>query len=329
MSRVLVTGGAGYVGSHACKELARAGHEPIVYDNLYRGHRELVKWGPLIESDIRDREALGHAFRAYRPDAVMHFAALASVEDSVKNPLECYDVNVSGTLVLLETMMAEQVARIIFSSSCCVYDAGSTHPFTEATPLAPSNPYGWSKFLVEQCLADVAAAHDVASVALRYFNASGADPEGDVGEWHEPETHLIPKLLAAAAGDASNFRVNGNDYPTPDGSCIRDYIHVSDLARAHVCALDFLTRNRGAHIFNLGTGRGTSVFEMLSATAALTGRAVSTVVGPRRPGDAPRLVADAGKAERELGWKAVNQDVSASLRDAWNWYRKLRERQSC
>jgi UDP-glucose 4-epimerase len=320
MTSILVTGGAGYVGSHACKELARAGYTPVVFDNLSHGHIELVKWGPIVRGDIRDSHVLMDALRIHRPSAVMHFAGLTSVEESVRNPLEYYDVNVRGTIVLLNAMFAHRVTKLVFSSSCCVYDSSLPPPFDEATPVAALNPYGHSKLMSEKIIADAASARGVSSVALRYFNACGADPEAETGEWHEPETHLIPKLLAAAAGNAAAFQIHGNDYATPDGTCVRDYVHVSDLATAHVLALEFLTGNHGPHIFNLGTGRGTSVMEVVSAAREVTGRNFPVVISRRRTGDASSLVADATRAAQILGWKAKRQSIVDNIEDAWRWH---------
>lgn len=319
--RVLVTGGAGYIGAHACKALAAAGHEPIALDNFITGHRWAVKWGPLAEVDLNDRDAVIAAFRQYRPDAVMHFAALSIVGDSVKEPDLYYRTNVSGTLNLFEAMALTGVKRFVFSSSCATYGETSEMPLTEKTPQHPLNPYGQSKLMVEQMLRDFSAAGGPGAVALRYFNAAGADPDGEIGEEHEPETHLIPLILQTAAGRRSHISVFGSDYDTPDGTCVRDYVHVMDLAAAHISALENVTPGT-FETYNLGTGHGHSVREVIEAARRVTGRDFEVREAPRREGDAPLLVADASKAKAGLGWTPQYGDLDEIVRTAWHWMRR-------
>lgn len=317
--RVLVTGGAGYVGSHVCKELARQGHEPVTFDNLSRGHREAVRWGPLEVGDVRDEARLRDVLVRYRPASVLHFAALAYVGESVQDPSLYYRNNVIGTLCLVDAMREEGLDQIVFSSSCAVYGTPETVPISEACPRAPISPYGRSKFVAEQVLVDCGQAYGVRSVALRYFNAAGADPEGEIGERHEPETHAIPLALRAVQGQGA-FHVFGTDYPTRDGSAVRDYIHVSDLALAHVAALHYLAQGGGTTQINLGTGFGTSVLELLAATTRVTDRPVPVVYGERRPGDAPMLVAEANRAQTVLNWQPHYTSIDEIIETAWRWH---------
>ena len=323
MNNILVTGGAGYVGSHAAKALAASGYTPVVYDNLSNGHREFVRWGPLVEADILDGAALASAMQRYRPAAVMHFAGRIEAGASVIRPDLFYRTNVLGTLAVLEAMREHDVPTLVFSSTAAVYGAPARSPIPESAAIAPINPYGAGKAASERMISDFGSAFGTRWVALRYFNASGADPDGETGEWHDPETHLIPRLLAAAAGSDPEFRVNGADYATPDGTCVRDYIHVSDLARAHVRAIAFLEDRSGTHVFNLGTGTGTSVRAMISTAEAVTGRTIKVVEGPRRAGDATSLVADVRKAAQELGWTAQVTAVADHVRDAWRWHQRF------
>jgi UDP-arabinose 4-epimerase len=323
--RVLVTGGAGFIGSHACKALARAGHEPIAFDSLRTGHRHAVKWGPLEQGDIRDGAALDRAFATYRPDAVMHFAALAYVGESVEQPEIYYDTNVGGTLSLLEAMQRAGASRIVFSSSCAVYGAPETVPIPEAAPCKPMNPYGRSKLMAEQIIADCCDAYSMAGIALRYFNAAGADPEGELGEEHDPETHLIPIVLQTALGQRDSVSILGTGYPTPDGTCIRDYIHVTDLADAHVSALEAL-REKTLSAFNLGTGRGYSVCEVIDAAREVSGRQIRSVNAEPRPGDPPVLVAGAGRAAAELAWTPRHSDLKPMIGHAWEWLARQHDR---
>ena len=320
--KVLVTGGAGYIGSHAAKALAKAGHEVVVYDNLSTGHREAVRWGPLIVGDIRDRPRIEAVLREQRPDMVMHFAALAYVGDSVRDPARYFDVNVGGSLALLEAMRACEVGRIVFSSTCATYGIPAELPIHEATPQAPVNPYGFTKLAVERMLKDFEAAYGLRWIALRYFNAAGADPEGELGEEHDPETHAIPLAIMAALGKEPAFSVFGEDYPTPDGTAIRDYIHVSDLAQAHVLACEHLARGGESTALNLGTGQGTSVREIVRAVEAATGRPVPVVAAPRRAGDPPCLYADGASARRVLGWSPAYSALDKIVASAVRWHRR-------
>ena len=316
---MLVTGGAGYVGSHACKALARAGYLPVVYDNLSRGNAWAVKWGPLERGDLANAARLAAILRRHRPFAVLHFAALAYVGESVADPQRYYRNNVGGTINLLQAMRETEVHRIVFSSTCAVYGVPKKIPIPENHPQSPLNPYGHSKRVVEQMLSDSAAAYGLRSVSLRYFNAAGADPDGEIGEVHDPETHLIPLALEAAAGSRRKLTIHGANYPTRDGTCIRDYVHVADLADAHVLALRYMARNRGASAFNLGNGGGFSVRQVIAAAERVTGRNIQVREGPRRPGDSPVLVGDAGSARRKLGWKPRYRDLEAIIGTAWRW----------
>jgi len=322
MSRILVTGGAGYIGSHCCKALAAAGFEPVVFDNLHMGHREAVRWGPLIEGDMRDAEALKAAVREARPDAIMHFGALALVGESTAHPERYYAVNVGGTLNLLEAMQRTGVARLVFSSTCATYGEPDRVPITEDTPKRPINPYGATKLACERMMEDFDAAHGLRSVRLRYFNAAGADPEGEIGEWHDPETHLIPLVLVAALGRRPAISIFGTDYPTPDGTALRDYIHVMDLAEAHLAALRHLLAGGASAAVNLGTGNGASVREVIQTVESVTGRKVPVSEEPRRAGDPPALIADPSRAQKLLKWRA-RSDLSAMIADAWRWHLKL------
>ena len=319
-SNILVTGGAGYIGSHACKALAQAGFTPVSYDNLVYGHRWAVRWGPLEEGDIADRERLDAVIERYRPAAVMHFAAYAYVGESVSDPGKYYRNNVAGTLTLLEAMRDHGIGQLVFSSTCATYGIPQRTPIDEDHPQCPINPYGASKLMIERMLHDFDTAHGLHSVALRYFNAAGADPDGEIGEDHEPETHLIPLALQAALGQRDSLQVFGTDYPTLDGSCIRDYIHVADLARAHVQALRYLADGGATTALNLGTGRGYSVLEVIEAARKVTGRDISTQLRARRPGDPPILTAAADKARHLLGWQPRQADLTETLSHAWRWH---------
>ena len=319
---ILVTGGAGYVGAHACKALAARGYCPVVYDNLVYGHREAVKWGALEIGDIADRATLDAAIAKHRPAAVMHFSAFTYVGESVADPGKYYRNNVAGTLSLLEAMRDAGINRLIFSSTAATYGKPLGVPIPEEAVKAPINPYGHSKLIAEQMITDFAAAHELRAVALRYFNAAGADPDGEIGELHDPESHLIPLAMQAATGDGPPLTLFGDDYPTPDGTCIRDYIHVADLADAHVRALEWLDGNPGAHAFNLGTGRGQSVREVLDAVADVAGKPVPHSIGPRRAGDPAELVSDPTKANRELGWTPQMSNLESIVATAWAWHRR-------
>jgi len=319
---VLVTGGAGYVGSHACKALAAAGYRPVVLDDLSRGHAAAVQWGPLEVGSIADRACLDSVLERHRPGAVLHFAAFAYVGESMSEPLAYYRNNVGGTVTLLEAMRDHGVGRLVFSSTCATYGVPRELPIPESHPQEPINPYGRSKLMVERILADVDAAHGLRSIALRYFNAAGADPDGAIGEQHEPETHLVPLVLEAAAGRRECVTIHGTDYDTPDGTCLRDYIHVTDLAEAHVLALRALERGAASTAYNLGNGRGFSVREVIRAVERVTGCEVPVASGPRRAGDPAALVGSAERAMRELGWSPRHADLEQIVATAWAWMRR-------
>lgn len=321
---ILVTGGAGYIGSHTCKVLAQHGYTPVTYDNLSRGNAHAVKYGPFEQGDIADAARLGAVIDQYAPEAVIHFAAHSFVGESVTDPAMYYQNNTVGTLSLLDTMRAKGMDKIVFSSTCATYGTPQRLPMDETTPQAPINPYGQSKLMIEHVLRDYAAAYGLSSVALRYFNAAGCDLDGEIGEEHDPETHLIPLMLEAAytQDPARALTVFGDDHPTPDGTCVRDYIHVLDLADAHVRALDLVAREPGFHALNLGTGTGYSIRELIEATRRVTNAAVPYAMGPRRAGDPPELVADPKLAFEKLGWVPQHSDVETILSSAWGWIAK-------
>ncbi|MEC9344699.1 MAG: UDP-glucose 4-epimerase GalE [Pseudomonadota bacterium] len=322
MNTVLVTGGAGYVGSHCCKALGAAGYLPVTFDNLSTGHRDLVKWGPLVEGDVRDTAAVAAAIAEHRPVAAMHFAALALVGESMRHPDRYYDINLGGTLALLRALTAGGVGALVFSSTCAVYGEPGEASIVEELSKAPVNPYGFTKLACERMMADFEAAGGPRHAPLRYFNAAGADPDGETGEHHENETHIIPIVLDVALGRRESVQIMGTDYPTPDGSAIRDYIHVADLADAHLRALNRLLEGGASRPFNLGTGTGTSVREIVGAVEAVTGRSVACSEAPRRPGDPPRLVASASRAATELGWQPRRSDIKTIVADAWDWHQR-------
>jgi UDP-glucose-4-epimerase GalE len=322
VARLLITGGAGYVGSHCAKALAQAGHEGIVFDNLQFGHPEFVRWGKLIKRDIRDAAALDAIFSENRIDAVMHFAALAYVGQSVAAPSIYYDVNVHGTHVLLDAMVRAGVRAIVFSSSCAMYGEPECPLINESVSLNPINPYGFTKLVCERMMDDFDRAYNLKSARLRYFNAAGADPTAETGEDHNPETHLIPLVLDAAAGMRPEVQVFGTDYPTPDGTAIRDYIHVCDLARAHVLALQYLLDRGETIALNLGSGRGISVHQVIETVRTVTGRELIVRDAPRRSGDPAVLVADATKARKMLGWVSERRDFVTIIADAWRWHKR-------
>ncbi|HZT89330.1 MAG TPA: UDP-glucose 4-epimerase GalE [Stellaceae bacterium] len=319
---VLVTGGAGYIGSHACKALARAGYRPVAYDNLSRGHREAVRWGPLVEGDIGDRAQLAAALRAHEISAVMHFAAFAYVGESVADPALYYRNNVEGALSLLDAVRESPVRFIVFSSTCATYGIPQSNPIGEATPQLPVNPYGETKLAIERALRWYGEAYGLRYAALRYFNAAGGDPDAETGEDHDPETHLIPLILRAMLGTAPPIGIFGTDYPTPDGTAIRDYIHVQDLAEAHVAAVEYLAGGGDSVALNLGTGQGHSVLEVIAAVERAAGRMVPQREAPRRAGDPPVLVADARLAAEVLGWQARMSDLDTIIRTALAWERR-------
>jgi UDP-arabinose 4-epimerase len=325
---ILVTGGAGYIGSQTCKAIAAAGYTPVAFDNLVSGHKWAVKWGPLIEGDILDRAQLQSALREYQPKGVMHFAAFADVGESVAHPLNYYRNNVVGTLNILEAMREEGVNRLVFSSTCATYGIPQIMPIPESHPQNPINPYGASKLMNERMLRDVGVSDSLRSTSLRYFNAAGADPDCEIGEQRHSEGHLIPLVLQVAAGQRPHITVFGADYDTPDGTCVRDYVHVADLAEAHVLALEALERGSTFKSYNLGTGKGFSVREVIDTAKAVTGRSIATQEGPRRAGDPPCLMADPSLAKHELGWKPRYGNLDGIIATAWNWVLTLQARQA-
>jgi UDP-arabinose 4-epimerase len=321
MQTILVTGGAGFVGSHTCKALARAGYTPVTFDNLERGHRWAVKWGPFEQGDIRNEEDLRRVFQQWRPSMVVHFAAYAYVGESIEHPAKYYDNNVGGTAKLLAACAAYDCKYFVFSSTCATYGAPARLPLKEDDDQRPINPYGFSKLVVERMLKDVEVANGIRHVALRYFNASGADPDGELGELHQPEPHLIPLVLFAAMGRRPSIRIFGDDYSTPDGTCIRDYVHVSDLADAHVAAVGWLAAGKGSESFNLGNGEGVSVKDVVRTSERVTGASIRTEICPRRIGDPPILVSDPAKARLQLGWMPRFPRLDQQIHHAWKWLR--------
>ncbi|OYQ39294.1 UDP-glucose 4-epimerase GalE [Rhodoferax sp. TH121] len=324
--KVLVVGGAGYIGSHMVKRLGQLGCTVTTLDNLSAGHRDAVLCGELVQGDIADRPLLDALFARGQFDAVMHFASFIQVGESVKEPAKYYDNNVTNTLILLDAMRAAGVQRFIFSSTAATFGEPQYVPIDEAHPQQPINPYGRTKFMVEQVLRDYEVAYGLQSVVLRYFNAAGADPEGQLGERHEPETHLIPLVLQAASGRRSHINVFGRDYDTPDGTCIRDYIHIQDLCEAHWLAIQSLLAGKGSQAYNLGNGSGFSVQEVIDTARAITGQPILVVDGPRRAGDPARLVADATQARERLGWQPQYADLATIVRHAWHWEQKVAAR---
>jgi UDP-glucose 4-epimerase len=320
-SNILICGGAGYIGSHMAQWLAEHGHTVTVLDNFSTGHRGAVRWGELIEADLLDPAALDRAFYGRSFDAVMHFCARSLVGESVAEPYAYYSNNVTGTLNLLEAMRRHDVRKLVFSSTAAVFGNPVADVIDEAHPKAPINPYGASKLMAERFLADAAQAYGLRSVALRYFNAAGALPGHGIGEAHACETHLIPNVLRAALGHGPSLKIFGNDYDTADGTCVRDYVHVQDLARAHALALEFMDRNEGAHTFNLGNGQGFSVHDVIATAASVAGVAIPYEVAPRRAGDPARLVASSAKAREQLGWQPRWTELAPIIESAWHWHR--------
>lgn len=320
--KILVTGGAGYIGSHTCKALAAAGLEPVVFDNLVYGHEHAVQWGPLIKGELEDGDLLRRVMDEHKPEAVVHFAAYAYVGESVSDPRKYYRNNVAGSQSLIDAMLDTGISNLVFSSTCATYGQPEELPIVETTRQEPINPYGRTKLIIEQMLSDYANAFDLNYVALRYFNACGADAEGEIGEEHDPETHLIPRALMAVAGEIPHLGLYGTDYPTPDGTCIRDYIHVTDLAHGHVLALDYLAKGGDSACINLGTGQGISVREIIAAAERATGKPVPLEITPRRAGDPPYLYADATKARELLGFEAHHSSVDNIMETAWTFYQK-------
>ncbi len=320
--KVLVTGGAGYIGAHAVRELKKAGDEVVIFDNLIYGHRELAQGERLIVGELENTALLRDVFAEHKFDAVMHFAAFAYVGESVENPSKYYRNNVAATLNLLDAMREAKVNRFIFSSTCATYGEPKEIPIPESHPQNPINPYGASKAMVERILQDYAVAYGLKFVALRYFNAAGADESGEIGEDHNPETHLIPLVLDAALGRRNHITIYGTDYDTPDGTCIRDYIHVTDLANAHVLGVKYLNEGGASDVFNLGNGNGFSVREVIDTTRKVTGREIPVVEGARRAGDPAKLIGSAEKAKRVLGWKPKFNQLETIISTAWKWHQK-------
>ncbi|MBB6186535.1 UDP-glucose 4-epimerase GalE [Rhodanobacter sp. MP7CTX1] len=320
--QVLVCGGAGYIGSHMAKWLAARDVAVTVLDNLSTGHREAVQWGELVQADLLDPASLDRAFAGRRFDAVMHFCARSLVGESMTQPYAYYANNVSGTLNLLQAMQQHGVGRLVFSSTAAVFGQPTRDRIDEDHPRAPINPYGASKLMVERMLTDAYAAYGLRSVALRYFNAAGASPDGDIGEAHTPETHLIPNVLRAALGTGPALKVFGDDYPTADGTCVRDYVHVDDLAQAHLLSLAYMDQHAGAHVFNLGNGRGFSVREVIGAAEQVSGKVVAHEIAPRRAGDPAVLVASSERVRTELGWQPKYTALAPIIESAWRWHCK-------
>ena len=317
---VLVTGGAGYIGSHACKALAAAGFFPVTIDSLVYGHEWAVKWGPLIKGDIHDRDLLERVFCTYQPLAVLHFAAFAYVGESVTSPDKYYHNNVVGTITLLDVMRSHGCRNLVFSSTCATYGIPHSIPIQEDHEQRPINPYGWSKLMIEQIMRDYERAYGIRHASLRYFNAAGADPDGDIGEDHDPETHLVPLVIQAAFGQRPYVEIYGTDYPTADGTAIRDYTHVTDLAAVHVLALQHLLDGKESLFLNVGTGRGYSVREVIAAVESATRLQVPVRESPRRAGDPPVLVAEPARAVTTLGWRPQFSNINLTVGSAVRWH---------
>jgi len=317
---ILVTGGAGYIGSHTAKSLSRAGFAPVVYDNLSAGHRWSVKWGPLIEADLSDKASLKQALKEHNVTAAIHFAAHAYVGESAQEPRRYFQNNVANTLILLDALLDAGISHVVFSSSCAVYGEPRSLPISESHTKLPVNPYGESKLFIERVLEWYGRAYGMRWAALRYFNAAGADPEGELGEVHHPETHLVPCLIEAALGRLDTVELFGDDYPTPDGTAVRDYVHVSDLAEAHVATLQHLVSGGESFSANLGSGHGASVREVVSVVEHVSGKPIHTKIAPRRPGDPAILVADPTLVGKIIGWRAKHSSLEHIVSTAWNWH---------
>ncbi|MEO3414620.1 UDP-glucose 4-epimerase GalE [Roseovarius sp. CAU 1744] len=320
MSNILVTGGAGYIGSHACKVLKAAGYTPVTYDNLSTGWEEAVKFGPFEKGDLNDRARLDQIFAAYQPEAIVHFAALSQVGESIREPGLYWHNNVSGSLTLFQAAVQAGCLNVVFSSTCATYGDQDNVVLDEDCAQNPINAYGASKRAIEDILRDFETAHGMRHVIFRYFNVAGADPEAEVGEFHQPETHLVPLLLDVVDGRRDALTIFGTDYDTPDGTCIRDYVHVMDLVDAHVLGVKWLEEGKASRVFNLGTGTGFSVREVIDQSAAVTNRDVPVVEGPRRPGDSTKLVSGSSRAEAELGWQPRRSTMKQMIADAWRWH---------
>lgn len=323
MDAILVTGGAGYIGSHACKALAKAGFLPIAYDNLSTGHAYAVKWGPFVQGDLNDRPKLDETFKTYSPKAILHFAANAIVSESISDPGKYYRNNVGSSISLLETMRDHGILNLVFSSTCATYGHPQFTPITEEHPQIPISPYGRSKLMIEQIIADFERAHGIHSVLLRYFNVAGADQSTEIGENHTPETHLIPSVIQAALGLRSEIVVYGTDFPSKDGTAVRDYVHVQDLADAHVSALKWLLANQKSAAVNLGTGTGFSVLEVIDAVQKFCGKTIPVRLEKRREGDPSFLTADNKLAKELLGWTPAISNLPAMIESAWKWHQLL------
>lgn len=320
---ILIVGGAGYIGSHVNKVLNERGYETIILDNLSYGHEESVKWGTLCKCDLANINEVDDIFTKYDINAVMHFSSFIDVGESVRNPEKYYNNNVVNTMNLLNVMLKHDVKKFIFSSTCATYGIPQKIPLTENHPQNPINPYGWTKLMVERILKDYDTAYGLKSVILRYFNASGADESGIIGEWHNPETHLIPLILDAAMGKREDIKIFGTDYDTPDGTCIRDYIHVTDLADAHILSLEYLNNNNQSNQFNLGNGQGFSVREVIESVKRVTGRNFNVTQTQRREGDPAILIGSSKKAKDTLGWDPQYVNIDKIIETAWNWHQKL------
>lgn len=320
MSKILVTGGAGYIGSHVCKALKNAGFTPVTFDNFSNGHEWAIQWGPFIYGDLQNSEDLDKAFLEFHPDAVIHLAGSIHLRESIENPYKHYFNNVIGSLSLLKAMVKHSVHSLVFSSSAAVYAPPEYLPMDEQHPKAPINPYGKTKWMTEQLFEDFHIAHGINPVCLRYFNAAGADPDGEIGEAHIPETHLIPRLIFTAQQKDKNFIIYNNTLDTPDGTAIRDYIHVSDLADAHVLALRWLQKYQKPSAFNLGTGKGYSVWEVIEKTRSVTGSPIEVLIENRNVAELPTLIADASKAHQELHWTPKHSEIEQIIESAWNWH---------
>ena len=320
---ILVTGGAGYIGAHCCKELSKKGFNPITIDNLVYGHKHFVRWGEFFKGDVGNPTHLKKCFSRHKIDAVMHFAAYAYVGESVQDPLKYYENNLRNTIQLLHAVLENNVKYFVFSSTCATYGNPLKTPIDEDHPLNPINPYGKTKRMIEQILEDYRAAYGLEYISLRYFNAAGADPDADVGEDHDPEAHLIPLVLDAAAGKSKAIKVFGTDYATPDGTCIRDYIHVTDLAGAHILAIERLLGGAGSSVYNLGNGQGFSVLEVIKRAEKITGKQIVVENTDRRPGDPPVLIASNAKAVKELGWQPQYAGLDDIIATAWRWHQKI------
>ena len=320
---ILIVGGAGYIGSHLNKEINKKGIETVIFDNLSYGHRDFVKWGTFEKGDLGNIDDIRAVFKKYPIEAVMHFAAFTYVGESVEDPQKYYQNNVKNTLNLLQVMLEENVKYFVFSSTCATYGNPVEIPITENHPQDPINPYGKGKLMVETVLKDYSDAYGLKYASLRYFNAAGADPEGEVGELHDPETHLIPLILDVAAGRREDIKIFGTDYDTPDGTCIRDYIHVTDLAEAHILALEYLQNGGESDFFNLGNGNGFSVKEVIETAEEITGKNIKAVEAERRAGDPPTLVGSSTKAKETLNWNPKYDELSKIIETAWNWHQKI------